>query len=177
MDGQNTGASQRRTQHRRIEHAGHFQVINILTCSQHFLSRVHPGHSFSDTSAGFCGNSHRPSENTSSHHDRFFNLDITGAAADIAAQSFFNSGGRWLRVLVQQCLCTDYHPWCAKTALHGSGFGKCPSISLFFLFSQPFHRNDRLPLNPANQLQAGPHRQAINQYHTRAAGTFGTAIF
>ena len=146
VDGQNTGTGELRAHGCAVTHTVHIHIVRILTVSQYLLLYVEAV----DTAA------HLPiisrsrgkltlTEDLSGQQNGVNDLYISGAAADVIAnsKSCLLAGG--IRIHIQQRLGRDHHAGDTETALNGTGLTECEGVDLLLPIAQTLHRYDGLP--------------------------------
>ena len=177
IDGQHTGTGILRTDGNAVAHTIHIHIVGILTVAQHLLLYIEAV----DTAA------HLPvilrrnrqlalAEDLASQQNGVNDLHITGAAADIVADSkgcLFTGG---VIVHIQHRLGRDHHTGDAEAALDSARLAESEGVDLLLPIAQALHRLDGLPFQLIGLRNACLGGLAVNEDVARAASTLAAAV-
>jgi hypothetical protein len=120
----------------------------------------------------------RPSVPFSRSFDRLKYLEITGAAAEIAGELFFDLIARRLRIAIEELFRREKKSRCAVSALRRAQIGECflqgmkPSA-----LSQSLNRGNLAPFQIETEREAGKDRSPIDKHSACAAFAELAAVF
>jgi len=97
--------------------------------------------------------------------DRFNDLHVAGAHAQIASQRFANFRFGWIGIALQKCMARHYHARRAVTALKSVVLDECfLDGTQFTVFCETFDRCDFTPIRLHREMKTGFYDFAIEQH-------------
>ena len=155
--------------HRRIRHARHGNVVDILKIAQHQIVGFEFLERRAHAAAGIGLARRFPSAHPRQFVNRIDNLHVAGAAAEMPPQLVRNFLARRAGILFDQCMPAHRHAGNAKTALHAAAPRERFGNLLPPLLGQTFQRHQRLACHLAGLHGARKLRRPVDQQRATPA--------
>ena len=160
-----------------VDHAGDLDIVHEQAGAQHLLLHVHAGEVCADAGlAVVLGNGQVLAEHLGGQQNGLLDANITGAAADVAADGLLHILTGGVQVLIQQALGADHHAGDAEAALYRAGLAEGVHINRTLALGQAFHGGDVLAVHLFGGEHTGLGLLAVHQDGAGAAGALAAAV-
>ena len=178
IDRQHAGARIRAAHRRAVQHAVQIQIVRVFRVAERFSRRIDAVEVLShDALEHPMRDVLTAAEHPRRQKDRFFDLLIAGAAADVHADRVLDLRRRRIGIAVNEPLCRHHHAGRAEAALHGARLGERIGVDCALARRESFAGDDVFALHAIGLLYTRLGRLAVDQHGTGAARALRTAVF